>query len=65
MHDLDLPTYCCAHGRLIVHTPVGGKEGVMAYLVEESVKGEGESHKRHRPDPQEQENKDHRAVRED
>ena len=23
MHDCDLPTYCCAHGRLIVHAPVG------------------------------------------
>ena len=22
MHDCDLPTYCCAHGRLIVHAPV-------------------------------------------
>ena len=23
MHDWDLPTYCCAHGRLIGHAPVG------------------------------------------
>ena len=31
MHDLDLPTYCCAHGRLIVHAPVAVRERELAY----------------------------------
>ena len=30
MHDFDLPTYCCAYGRLSVHAPVASRRQVDA-----------------------------------
>ena len=33
MHDLDLPTYCCAHGRLIVHALVGRGRAAAAHRL--------------------------------